>query len=78
VFRHEIARAHSSRGRLAKWDWPNSSIFTAGTTSTTKTVNTGLLPSMKVEDKAFPKIFIQSGYYEDGSAFTDALNCECH
>lgn len=33
---------------------------------------------MKEEDKAFPKIIIQSGYYEDGFAFTNALNCECH
>jgi hypothetical protein len=32
----------------------------------------------KVEEKAFPKIFIQSGYYEDGSAFVDVLNCKCH
>jgi hypothetical protein len=32
----------------------------------------------KVEEKAFPRIFIQSGYYEDGSAFADALNRECH
>jgi hypothetical protein len=32
----------------------------------------------KVEEKAFPKIFIQSGYYEDGSAFADELNRECH
>jgi hypothetical protein len=32
----------------------------------------------KVEEKALPNIFIQSGYYEYGSAYVDALNYECH
>jgi hypothetical protein len=31
-----------------------------------------------MEEKVFRKIFIQSGYYEDGSAFADALNRKCH
>jgi hypothetical protein len=41
-------------------------------------VKTGLLPFPKWKKRFFERSFIQSGYYEDGSAFADALNRKCH